>query len=85
MEGVSPFKSVPRGLLFGHLHRTSPGRSRQKHAQGWEQAGVGTCREWKSTSGVVNLAGRVELEGGRESNYQSESGSRTPVIIVFVE
>lgn len=29
--------------------------------------------------------GGVELEGGRESNYQSESGSRTPVIIVFVE
>lgn len=29
--------------------------------------------------------GSVELEGGRESNYQSESDSRTPVFIVFVE
>lgn len=29
--------------------------------------------------------GGVELEGGRESKYQSESDSRTPVFIVFVE
>ena len=29
--------------------------------------------------------GGTQQEGGRESNYQSESGSRTPVTIVFVE
>lgn len=51
----------------------------------WEQVVPGTCCAWKSTSRVVNLAERHQQEGGRKSHCQGESGSRTPVIIMFVQ
>lgn len=62
MERVSPSISVPRGLLSGHSDIVSTVKSKQhvlmtKTHASWEQVGLGSCSDWKSTS-RVNLAGR---------------------------
>lgn len=71
--------------MFDNPDRTSPVRSRQKRAQGWEEAGFESVVTGNPPLEWLTWLGGVELESGRESNYQSESGSRTPVIVVFVE